>query len=29
MVTMSDDGLQKAVQGITTLAEVMRVTTEG
>jgi general secretion pathway protein E len=29
MVTMGDDGLQKAVQGITTLAEVMRVTTEG
>jgi len=29
MVTMSDDGLLKAIQGITTLAEVMRVTTEG
>jgi general secretion pathway protein E len=29
MVTMSDDGLQKALQGITTIEEVMRVTTEG
>lgn len=29
MVTMSDDGLLKAMQGVTTLAEVMRVTTEG
>jgi general secretion pathway protein E len=29
MVTMSDDGLQKALQGVTTIEEVMRVTTEG
>jgi general secretion pathway protein E len=29
MVTMGDDGLQKALQGITTIEEVMRVTTEG
>jgi general secretion pathway protein E len=28
MTTMSDDGLRKAIEGITTLEEVMRVTAE-